>query len=869
MKKGILIKTVLASLTLLFLLPIFIFSQTSPESFLGFRVGTDRKLADYAQIQAYFQKLSQESAKLKLFNIGTSTLKKPMFMAVITAEENMAKLDSYREITKKLRDPRVLSPEDAKTLAKEGKVILLITNNIHASEIASSQMVMELAYDLVTGKTPFDAATVLKDVIILIVPTTNPDGQQMECDWYKKYLGTKFEGGNMPWIYHTYAGHDNNRDWFMFNLPETRAVTKVLYHDWFPQIHIDEHQMGRDNARLFIPPFMDPPVPNVQPLLWRGVNLCGSSMAYDLQKNGYRGVVHGRSFTGWWIGACDDTSWLHNVIGILSEMASVKLATPIFIEPTEIAKSYTQKRMEFPDPWPGGWWRLRDLVDYELTLTFSLIKTAGLHKEDFLFNFYQMYKNSIEQKDKNQPFAFVISARQHDYPTMLRMLDILQFGGVEIHQAKEDFVADGKAYPAGSFIVLLAQPYKPYAWALLEKQKYPDLRQYPGGPPIPPYDNAGWTLPLQMGVACDQVDHPFSIRLEKIDKVPVPGAASIPETSPFYVLDSRNNASFAVAFALLKDKAKISRAKEKIEFKGLSAAAGSFIVKNSPQVQETLPGLLEKWHLQGFALEDAASVPKFTLKNPRIGLYQSWRDNMDEGWTRYVFDDLGIPFTTLHNSDFKAPKKEKLNLKAKYDVIVFASENAEIIKTGKIDPNSPWARYFTSMPPEYEGGIEKEGIEALKAFVEEGGILITLNEACELAFKEFEVPARNALEKIDRSKFFCPTSVLRLDVDTASPVGYGLPNSTPAMFSDSLAIETWIPPSSEWDRKVVASFPEDNVLLSGWLLGEDIIASKAAVVDAQHKKGHIIMIGVACQMRAQSHGAYKFLLNGLLYPEAN
>ena len=242
---------------------------------------------------------------------------------------------------------------------------------------------------------------------------------------------------------------------------------------------------------------------------------------------------------------------------------------------------------------------------------------------------------------------------------------------------------------------------------------------------------------------------------------------------------------------------------------------------------------------------------------------------MDEGWTRYVFDDFAIPFTTLHNSDFKAPKKEKLNLKAKYDVIVFAGENAEIIKTGKIDPSSPWARYFTPLPPEYEGGIEKEGIEALKAFVEEGGILITLNEACELAFKDFEVPARNALEKVDRSRFFCPTSILRLDVDTASPLGYGLPESTPAMFSDSLAIETWIPRSSEWDRKVVASFPEENILLSGWLLGEDMIARRAAVVDAQHKKGHIIMIGIACQMRAQAHGTYKFLLNGLLYPEAN
>jgi hypothetical protein len=290
-------------------------------------------------------------------------------------------------------------------------------------------------------------------------------------------------------------------------------VTKVLYHDWLPQIHLDEHQMGSTGARLFIPPLMDPPLPNIQPLVWRTVNLMGTAMAYDLQQNGKSGVVNGRSYTGWYIGACDDTPWLHNVIGLLSEAASVRLASPIYVEPTEIPKSYNEKMMDFVDPWPGGWWRLRDIVDYEIILSQSLIKTAALHKEDLLFNFYQMSKTSIEKVDKNQPFAFVISAKQHDYLTMLKMLDVLQMGGVEIHQAKADFVAEGKFFPAGSFVVKMAQPYKPYAWALLEKQKYPDMRQYPGGPPESPYDNAGWTLPLQMGVACDQINEPFEVKL--------------------------------------------------------------------------------------------------------------------------------------------------------------------------------------------------------------------------------------------------------------------------------------------------------------------------------------------------------------------
>jgi hypothetical protein len=329
-------------------------AQTPPDKFLGHKVGEDRKLADYTQIKAYFEKLAQESNKIKLFTIGESVLKKPMIMAAISTAENLAKLDRWKEITHKLRDPRATPVDEARKLAKEGKVIVLITCSLHATEIAASQMSMELAYDLVTGKTFFDAGKILNDVVVLLVPTHNPDGNQMVADWYRKYVGTQYEGGGMPWLYHHYAGHDNNRDWYMFNLPETRAVTKVLYHDWLPQIHVDEHQMGSNGARLFVPPFMDPPLPNIQPMVWRGVNLVGTEMGYDLQKHGLSGVVNGRSYTAWWIGACDDTSWLHNVIGILSEAASVRGATPVHIEPNEIPDSYYEKRMDFVDPWPAA-----------------------------------------------------------------------------------------------------------------------------------------------------------------------------------------------------------------------------------------------------------------------------------------------------------------------------------------------------------------------------------------------------------------------------------------------------------------------------------------------------------------------------------
>jgi len=852
-------------------LSLALWAQTPPEKFLGFRVGEDRQLADYNQIMAYFQKLDEESPKLKVVEIGQTTLKKPMIMGIITSEENMNQLDRFREIARRLRDARDLSEDQARELAREGKVIFLITCSLHATEIAASQMSMELAYKLVTGQTPFDADKVLKEVIVLLIPTINPDGHQMVVDWYKKYLGTKYEGGPMPWLYHHYAGHDNNRDWFMFNLAETRAVARVQYHDWIPQVHIDEHQMGSTGARLFVPPYMNPPLPNIHPLVWRGVNLLGTAMAYDLQKNGHSGVVHGRSYTGWWIGACDDTSWLHNVIGLLSEAASVRVASPIYIEPTEIPKDYYEKSMEFIDPWKGGWWRLRDIVDYELTLSLSLVKNCYLHKEEFLFNFYLMNRDAIEKKwAKDEPFAFVISARQHDYPTMLRMLERLQMGGVEIHQAQQDFIAQGKFYPAGSFVVLMSQPYKAYAWALLEKQEYPDIRQYPGGPPVPPYDNAAWTLPLQMGVSCDEIQEPFEAKLVKIKTIPYP-EISLPEPniSPYLALDSRNNASFAVAIALLKEKVEVTRSKETIKGEGFNLAAGSFLLADKPETQKLLKPLLDKWHLPVYGLREIASIPQARIKFPRIGLYQSWRANMDEGWTRYLLDDLGIPYKTLKNNDFKGSKEKKVNLRSDYDVIIFADESADIIKSGRTTPSPERPQMMAALyPPEYEGGIEKEGIEALKAFVEQGGILVTLNGACELAIRELEAPVRNVLERIERTRFFCPTSLLELNVDNTTPIGYGFPEKIAAMFVNSLALETRIPPA-DWERKVVASFGEKNILLSGWLLGEDLIARKAAVVDLTYKKGKMILIGIRSQHRAQSHGSYKFILNSLLYPEMN
>jgi len=837
-------------------------AQTSPNDFLGHEVGQDGKLADYAQILEYFRILDKESERLQLLQIGKTVQGRPLVMAVVSSPANLKNMDHYREIVRKLRDARDLTREDASKLAQTGRTILLITCSLHATEIGASQMSMELAWRLTTGKTPFPGQDVLDKVIVLLVPTINPDGVQMVTDWYRKYRGTLYDGGRMPWLYHHYAGHDNNRDWFMGNLPETRALMQVLFHDWIPQIHIDEHQMGSSGARLFIPPFKDPPTGPVHPLVWRGIALCGSHMAYRLEEENRAGVVHGRSFTGWWIGACDDTSWLHNAIGILSEMASVKIATPVYVEPGEISDSYYQKSMQFPHPWRGGWWRLRDIVDYELTLSFGLIEAAALYRQSFLMNFYRMCKDAVDGQRENGVTAFLIPNIQHDAPAARRMLRILQLGGVEVHQITADSQSGQRMVPAGTWVINMNQPYQPYAQALLERQRYPDMRQYPGGPPIPPYDNAGWTLPLQMGVECIPVEGPFAAEMKMISDVSDP-RVDIPEEKVWAVLKGGENAAHQAVFALLDGGVTVWRKTEPGGNEGPeSAECGDFLVRLNPKSRREIDKLQQALGFScGFG-DGELRAGMVQLVFPRIGVYQSWNASMDEGWTRFMLDDAGIRFQTLHNQQISSPKG-KNGLNTDFDVIVLPSESKDLIVKGEPAPDSPWKRYYSPLPPEYQGGIKKQGIEALKKFVRQGGHLVCLNRSSELVLKEFEPPVRNILKGLKRDKFFCPMSILGVEVDIEHPLGLGMQKKAAVMFSDSPAFSTWIP-RQPWQRRVVARYPEREILESGWLLGESHLARKAALVDLEYGKGRIVLFGFRPQSRAQSHGTYKLLFNALL-----
>ncbi|HEX2123852.1 MAG TPA: M14 metallopeptidase family protein [Thermoanaerobaculia bacterium] len=471
----------------------------SPSQFLKINIGADRTLADYRQIRSYFDALASASPRVDLEILGKTVLGEEMFMAVISSEENIRNKARLQQIAKQLADPRGLSDSEAESLIREGKSIVLVTCNIHSTEIASSQMAMEWAHALATAD---DAETRrrLDNAVLLLVPSLNPDGQKMIVDYYRKYAGTPHEGGSLPWLYHHYVGHDNNRDWYMLTQPETRAMSRAIYHQWNPQMFVDEHQMGSEGPRMFIPPFSDPLDPDVHPLIWREVNMVGSNMAFRLEQAGKQGLIYGYQFDAYWIGGTRNTGWWKNITGLLLEVASARIASPVYIEPNELrggAKGLVEYKptINHPNPWKGGWWRLRDIMDYERIASDALLEFAADRREDVLRNLLTRSRAAIAHAKPGE--AYRIPKQQHDWPTAQHLAWLMAEHNVEVHQAAN-----------GDYWIPLAQPYSKFVEEMMEPQRYPEIRLQPGRDILRPYDVATWTLPLQMGVRVERAAMP-------------------------------------------------------------------------------------------------------------------------------------------------------------------------------------------------------------------------------------------------------------------------------------------------------------------------------------------------------------------------
>jgi Zinc carboxypeptidase len=848
--------------TFLFIGLIFnVYSQKTPDQFFGLTIGADRTLVSYPGVIDYFKYIAGQSARIKLSEEGKSTLNNTMYVAAISSEENIKQLDQLMAINKKLTNPDTLKEGEAKELLKKAKLFVLVTCTIHATEVGSTQFAMLFAHKMATTDDT-DLKSYMDDVVVLLMPSINPDGNILVTEWYQKYLGTEYEGSRMPYLYHHYAGHDNNRDFYMMNLSETRVVNNVLHHKYFPQIFLDMHQMGSTGPRMFVPPFKDPLNQNLSPLMIRETDIIGTFMAFKLQEQGKKGVASSYAFDAYWPGGSKNTAWFKNVVGLLTELASAKTASPIYIEPNELrvrSKGLAEYKAQvnFPDPWKGGWWRLQDIIDYETIAVDALVEISAKNKKSFLTNYYNIGKNNIKLGQTEAPYAYIIPLQQWDEPASFRFLQKMEQHGVRIYKLEKDTQIGATSYKKGDFIIPLAQPYRSFVKVMMERQRYPEIKHMRNGPIMEPYDAAGWTMPMQMGVSSFGINTPLTnVPLVTVKDIQYPGS-EISGQGNYYVLPARFNRSVMVVNRLFKKKVAVYRYVETSN--NPLVAQGDFMVRqdalSKDQMQELLKGtgvqvpLMQLSDIKGLRL----------LKAPRVGIYQSYRASMDEGWTRLVLDRFQFSYTPLHNKDFKDK-----HFARKYDVIIFPDMNRNTIVTGL--SNSRWARYGKNLPPQYRGGIGEKGITAIKDLVKEGGTIVLLDSAADLGKKDFSLPFTNVLSDVKSEKFFCPGSLLRIQVDNKDPIAWGMQKDNFIYFSRSPAFRTLMPVMQHIDRRVIASFSNEGPhLLSGYLKGGKYLNRAVTTIRFNYHKGNVIVLGGRVQHRAQTYGTFKFLFNSLYY----
>jgi hypothetical protein len=857
----------------------------TPEQFFGFKIGADRKLARYDKIVDYFRQIAAQSDRVRLRTIGPTTSGNPFVVVEISAPENIRNLDRYKNLERKLYfQGGPPSETEREQIFRDGKSVVFISNNIHSTEIGSSQMVVELVYRMATENSP-QIKKILSNVILVMEPSANPDGQILVTDWYNKYLGTPYEGGNMPFLYHPYVGHDDNRDLFLLSQKESQMTAQVLWHDWFPAIWLDEHQQGNAGARIFTMPATDPINPNVHPLVYRLNTIFGQAQAAALEAEGKNGIIYNSTYTNFWQGAMAWSGWWHNQVGLLTEVASARIATPVIQRMADLANAASSlpapgrpdegearrqaehpddplpaprdilSRTEYPRPWLGGTWKLRDIVDYEMIATIGLLDAAADRREALLRGIYDINANTLELGkkgeigfgNKDKSFAILIPLQdQHDRNEVLDLVDRLMLGGVEVSRAPKDFAQDGETYRAGTFVIPFNQVFARYAKDLLEKQTYPEVRRAPNAPAEAPYDVSAWSLGLQFGVKTVFAKTPLAadLALEPVKSAPK-FAVTAERSGTSWSFPYTGAESAVIVNRLLKDGSKDG---VKISFsKARGSEAATVQVSAKP----------ESWNraIAGFdvTVKASAAAPReigTTLRAPRVGLYQSWTGNMDEGWTRWILERYEFPYTTLHNQDIQAGK-----LRERFDAIILPDQRARDI----IDGQS-----FASTVPEYKGGLEEKGFDALKTFVESGGTLIALGDASNLLVDKMPLPVKEVKRTLSREQHYAPGTIVNLQVDTSHPMGFGAAADTYGFYINSPFFQLTEGFSSQ-KVSVVARYPNSGAKASGWLRGEEYMLGRAAVVAIETNPGKVVLFGIRPQHRAQTHATLPLLFNALYW----
>ncbi|HSL93704.1 MAG TPA: M14 metallopeptidase family protein, partial [Bacillota bacterium] len=814
----------------------------SPEEFFGFQMGTDRKIARWDKIVEYFWHMQSQSDKIVVTDLGPSTEGHPFLTAIITSVANHARLEELRQMNLAITDPRGLDESQLAGLIGEGKVVIVQSMSLHATEIGGTQMAPELAYNLLSDEGD-EVARILDNVIFIMVPCFNPDGQIMVTDWYDKWVNTDYEGSMPPWLYHKYTGHDNNRDAFMQNIVESRYMGQLMLRDWRPQAYQDHHHMGSYGARLFIAPYSEPLRPDTDPLIWRELSWYGSHMAYRLEEAGKQGILHGAQFPGW---GHYGFHWLtnhHNIAGMLTESASAKLASPLYIDPTQLIGADGKNMPEyeaqsnFPSPWPGGWWRLRDIVEQMKISAYALLDAAARNRETVLRNACNKARNQSLRGALSNTAAFIIPTEQHDSGTAAKLVGVLLNQGIEVHTALRPFVADGRTFDTGSAVVFPAQPKLGAIKALLQRTAFP-LNSWTtdkdGSPKV--FDAATDTVAEYMGVKVCEITEPFEAELEVLTSLPMPSVSFVPGAYG-HVFAASQNDSYRLLNRLLAAGIPVWRLDDIPE----ELPAGGFWIKS-----EHLPAAAElalDFGMDFHALPEEYLGDKTPVKQLRVGVFQRfWGGNSDEGWTRLVLEQFEFPYETIFDADIQSG-----TLRDRVDVLIIPSDNNQLlVDITNPDMSNPWtavlAKRAHTFPVEYRSGLGAEGKRTTADFVTKGGRLLALNAACDFAIETCGLEVKNILSGVDAKDFYTHGSTLQTRVDTSHRLAYGMPPEVLVLHWDSPAFAITDTLTAEKYETVLA-YPAKDILQGGLLVGEKRIRNKAAMVVAKKGEGEVVLYG--------------------------
>ncbi len=847
---------------------------THPEDFFGFMPGEDRRMFLYEDLIAYLEQLQQESDMVHMIQQGSSPMGRPMYITFVSSAENIANLDRLREINRRLALDGDIPSGELEALIEEGRSFVLVTLSMHSTEVAPSQAAPLMAYNLITG-TDSDPRH-LDEVVFMMVPSHNPDGMNMIVEHYNRYLGTPYEGSSLPGVYHKYVGHNINRDFITLTQTDNQMVADIYNLDWFPHVLVEKHQMGSTGPRYFVPPNHDPIALNIDELVWNWTWVFGSNMARDMTASGLKGISQHYLFDDYWPGSTQTSAW-KNVISLLTEAASVQLATPIYIEANELqvwgkGLSDYKKSINFPAPWPGGWWTLGDLVTYELESVYSLVRTAALHRTDILGFRNEMCRREIQKGLNEPPFYYILPAKQHDSGELVALLQLLERHGINLYRMDAPAVVEGRQILAGDFIIPLAQPFRAFIKEVMESQRFPVRRYTPGGEIIRPYDITSWSLPLHRGLHSLEVKThypPEQLPFSAVRAADIHIPRGIAGDATWLLFSANHNDSYRAAFMAMGKGLEVRRTQQETRWHGESIPRGSFLMEVNRSSRPQLEGIVDALNSSPIVLDQPLETPSTVVRMPRIALCETNFHDMDAGWTRFLFDTYGISYSVLKPEDFR-----QADLSRRFDVIVFPDATKDQIYHGH--GRRGGEVFIPFYHPDYIKGMEKEGWQNVLRFMAQGGTILSWARSAELFFglmdpgdgeESFRFPVQDISSSLGNRGFYCPGSLLRVRLIQDHPLTYGMPAEIGVFHRSAPVFSTSIPQFG-MDRRVIGLFPEkEELLLSGYAENQELIERQPAIVWLQRGEGQAVLFSFAPNFRGSTPVSLKLIFNALLMQE--